>query len=251
MPIKTNLSSSPYFDDYKQSKDFVKILFQPGVAVQTRELNQLQTLMQKQFERIGDNLYKRGALLDGVNFVFHNKYDFIKIIDNTVDDGPALPSSYVGLFAIKDTPASEMSAYIMNSANGFETGDPNLKTLFVNYRNSGNTHSEDAFSATDVLTIYSEDDKLFRVKVNNGGISFSNSDVVVFVSAVSVNVSTGTFSNGDFLFQPSTGANVEIIGIQNDPRSNNIILNIKPQQIHLTNASVNAVAWTITRLESG
>jgi len=231
MPIKTNLNVSPYFDDYDQSKDFAKILFQPGVAVQTRELNQLQTMMQKQFERIGDNIYKRGAILDGVNFMFFNKYDYVKILDNTIDDGPASVSSYVGLFATHES--SNLSAYIMNSVDGFETGDPKLKTIFVNYRNSSNTFLANSFIATDILTIRSEDNRLFKIRINNGGISFSNSDLLVVVSAVSVNVTTGTFTNGEFLFQPSTGANVEIIGINNDPDSNNIILNIKPQQVRL------------------
>ncbi len=249
MPIKTNLSSSPYFDDYDQSKNFAKILFQPGVAVQTRELNQLQTLMQKQFERIGDNLYKRGTILDGVNFSFFNKYDFVKILDNTLTDGPAVPTAYVGLFAKKES--GNLSAYIMNSANGFETGDPKLKTIFVNYRNSSNTFQANSFLATDILTIHSEDSRIFKVNIDNGGISFSNSDLVVFVAAVSVNVTTGTFTNGEFLFQPSTGANVEIIGVGADPDTDgNVLLNIKPRQLDLTNAAGNSAIWTIDLLAS-
>ena len=44
MPINTDLNISPYFDDYNEKDDYYKVLFKPGVAVQVRELNQLQTI---------------------------------------------------------------------------------------------------------------------------------------------------------------------------------------------------------------
>jgi len=65
MPIQTDLSVSPYFDDYDDQKDFYKILFRPGVAVQARELNQLQTILQKQIERFGNHVFKQGTIIDG------------------------------------------------------------------------------------------------------------------------------------------------------------------------------------------
>ena len=48
MPIQTDLSVSPYFDDFDENKDYYRVLFKPGVAVQVRELNQLQSILQKQ-----------------------------------------------------------------------------------------------------------------------------------------------------------------------------------------------------------
>jgi len=49
MPIKTDLNVNPYFDDFDEEKLFHRILFKPGVAVQARELTQLQTILQNQF----------------------------------------------------------------------------------------------------------------------------------------------------------------------------------------------------------
>ena len=34
MSIETDLSVTPYFDDYREDKDYYKILFQPSVPVQ-------------------------------------------------------------------------------------------------------------------------------------------------------------------------------------------------------------------------
>ena len=35
------LSGNPYFDDFDDTKKFLRILFKPGYAVQARELTQL------------------------------------------------------------------------------------------------------------------------------------------------------------------------------------------------------------------
>ena len=51
MGINTNLNVSPYWDDFDETKNFHRVLFRPGLAVQTRELTQLQTILQKQVER--------------------------------------------------------------------------------------------------------------------------------------------------------------------------------------------------------
>jgi hypothetical protein len=58
MGLDTNFNQDPYHDDYDADKDFHRILFKPGVAVQARELTQLQTILQNQIERFGDNILK-------------------------------------------------------------------------------------------------------------------------------------------------------------------------------------------------
>ena len=35
----------PYYDDFDEDKNFKRILFRPGYAVQARELTQLQTIL--------------------------------------------------------------------------------------------------------------------------------------------------------------------------------------------------------------
>ena len=75
MPIQTDLSISPYFDDFTESKNYHKILFKPAVAVQTRELNQLQTILQNQIERFGDNIFAKGTIISGCNFQYYRNYN--------------------------------------------------------------------------------------------------------------------------------------------------------------------------------
>jgi hypothetical protein len=63
MALDTNLS--PYFDDYSEDKNFHRILFKPGVAVQARELTQSQTILQNQIKRVGDYLFTNGEKVTG------------------------------------------------------------------------------------------------------------------------------------------------------------------------------------------
>lgn len=58
-----NWNNKPYFDDFKQEKGFHKILFKSGYSVQTRELNQMQEILQQQIKQLGTHLFKNGAIV--------------------------------------------------------------------------------------------------------------------------------------------------------------------------------------------
>ena len=96
MSLETNLNTTPYWDDYNEAKDFYKILFKPGVSIQTRELNQLQTILQKQVERFGDHVFKSGTIVSGVNFSYNSLLPYAKIRDLQENGQPVNPAAYVG-----------------------------------------------------------------------------------------------------------------------------------------------------------
>jgi hypothetical protein len=55
----------PYYDDFNEDKNFKRILFRPGYAVQARELTQLQTILQNQIERFGQHIFENGSPVIG------------------------------------------------------------------------------------------------------------------------------------------------------------------------------------------
>ena len=57
------LFSTKYKDDYADSDGYYRILFNAGRALQARELTQMQTIINKQIERFGDNIFKEGAVV--------------------------------------------------------------------------------------------------------------------------------------------------------------------------------------------
>ncbi len=173
MALETNLNVSPYFDDFDVKKDFYKVLFQPGVAVQARELNQLQSILQNQIEKFGDNVFKRGTIIDGCTITKHDKVPYIKINDLTTDGLQVDVTLYNNLYVRN---ASNLEAHIKKTVSGLQSRAPDLNTLFVNYINSGNNFATDSFAADETLTVFDKSYPIFNIKVNDGASKFSRNN---------------------------------------------------------------------------
>lgn len=249
MPLETSFNVNPYFDDFDQNKEFYKILFKPGVSVQTRELNQLQSIIQNQIEKFGNHVFKSGTIVSGVNFSYIPTYSYAKILDTQTDGQPSLPSSYVGYFVRSDL---NLTARVVNYEDGLESQTPNLKTLFLQYVSSSDADVSNSsavytsFGAGQQLTVFSKDYPIFSVAVNNGGVGFSNADSVIVTSSITVSGNTIAFSNGESLTQSTTGAKVVIASINTTAVANTIILKIRPRVEDMTNTAVNSAAWSIS-----
>ena len=72
----TTYSTEPHFDDFNdiggqfsgaEKKNYLRILFNPGRSVQVRELNQMQSMLQSQIDKLGSSIYKEGPVLRGLS----------------------------------------------------------------------------------------------------------------------------------------------------------------------------------------
>lgn len=230
MPIQTDLSVSPYFDDFREEKNFYKILFQPEVSVQARELNQLQTILQNQIERFGDNYAKKGTIISGCNITFYPRLPYIKIKDVETDGAPVNVSQYQNLY-IRNS--ANLVALVQKTEAGLEASRPNLNTLFVQYQNSGNDYNTSSYSENEVLTVYDPTNPIFKILISDGSSSFANTDNVVITPAVAVQNSTGgntfsiTIEPNDFI--RSAGVAVgQIVEVNSTARDDALVLRIKP-----------------------
>lgn len=135
MPLNTNFNLNPYFDDYNTDKNFHRVVFKPSVPVQARELTQLQSILQNQIERFGENILKQGSIVKGGNFVDLKNFPYVKISDNNTNNQPINIGNYVGASVIGIN--SGVSAYVLISEPGLETQSPDLNTLYVKYTGTG------------------------------------------------------------------------------------------------------------------
>ena len=60
-----NFNTQPYYDDFNEDKNFHRILFKPGVAVQARELTQAQSILQDQIGKFGKFVLSDGSNVSG------------------------------------------------------------------------------------------------------------------------------------------------------------------------------------------
>ena len=82
LSLLSTLQQSPYFDDYEEAKKFLRMLFQPGVSLQVRELTQLQTILQNQISRMGDSFFKDGSLVTGGQISYDPNVHYIRLTDD-------------------------------------------------------------------------------------------------------------------------------------------------------------------------
>lgn len=83
-----NFNTAPYFDDFDPEKGFYQVLFKPGYAVQARELNQLQSILQHQISTVGNHLFKKNTVVIPGGIALHNYADIISVTG--IDDPSTL-----------------------------------------------------------------------------------------------------------------------------------------------------------------
>lgn len=161
MGLNTDFNQSPYFDDFDETNNYHRVLFKPAVAVQARELTQLQTILQNQIERFGNNILTEGTIVQGGNFVEEENLAYVKVRDLAItSSGAETPTDinlYVGMKAVGQTTGLE--AVVIATEYGLESQTPNLNTLFVKYTKgavSGNLNIS-KFSATEEINLYAKD----------------------------------------------------------------------------------------------
>ena len=85
MPINFNVS--PYYDDFDAEKNYHRILFKPGNAVQARELTQSQTILQNQITSFANHIFAENSPVSGAKISTNFKCYYVKLLTtyNNVD----------------------------------------------------------------------------------------------------------------------------------------------------------------------
>ena len=134
--LDTNFDVAPYYDNFDESKNFYRILYRPGYAVQARELTQMQTILQNQIDRFGEHVFKEGSVVTGLSLNYDSNYNFIKVRDSDAGGNTVTVLNLEGKTIRGDS--SNVNAIIIGSITGSEADAPNYKTLYVKYIDAGN-----------------------------------------------------------------------------------------------------------------
>ena len=148
----------PYYDDFDQSKNYMRILFRPGYAVQARELTQMQTALQAQFDRFGRHIFKDGSPVIGGQAALDQQFAFVKLEsvfthESTTyypeGDGGSIPAYYSELIGtILTGQITGVTALVLDVVQS-DISDP--LTAFVKYTSSGTNTTTKEFSAEEIL----------------------------------------------------------------------------------------------------
>lgn len=121
--------SSTFKDDYRDSDNFHRILFNSGRALQARELTQMQTIIQEEIARFARNIFVEGAVVNSGGLTVNNRIEFIKL-DTVSNPLPADTSTLIGVEYTVSAPNAAVKFKIVRveAATG---SDP--ATLYVRY----------------------------------------------------------------------------------------------------------------------
>lgn len=147
--LTTDFNVTPYYDDYDSSKNFYRILFKPGYAVQARELTQLQSILQNQISSFGKHVFVEGSIVLPGRFDINTNVDYVKVRDVDQNSNPVTISNYNGKVVTGQTSGLKATIFLVEDGSESST---NTKTIFVSYNNSdASTGTVKTFSNGEVL----------------------------------------------------------------------------------------------------
>lgn len=149
--LDTNFNVDPYYDDFDETKNFHRVLYRPGFAVQARELTQMQTILQNQIDRFGEHIFREGSVVSGLEVNYDDEYNFVKVRDGDNTGNTLVLSDGVGKYITGAT--SNVTAIVIDTIDGSEADSPNTKTLYVKYIDTGTqgTSGNTTFSSGERL----------------------------------------------------------------------------------------------------
>ena len=150
MAANTDFNVSPYWDDFNIDKDFYRVLFRPGFAVQARELTQLQTILQNQIEQFGNHFFKDGTIVIPGSVAYDNNYYAVKLQSTFGTPTPVSVATYIEQYAagthanveytegaILTGATSGVTAQVVRIEAATTGGDPD--TIWVKYIGTNTT----------------------------------------------------------------------------------------------------------------
>src|SRR6056300_1271089 len=129
--MATNFNVNPYYDDFSEDKNFHRVLFRPGFAVQARELTQLQSILQNQIKQFGDHTIKDGAQIIPGEIQYIDTYSYAKLTTFSTSSVTDL----IGTVFTGDT--TGVVAEVINATSATDTQAATIYVLYTKGSTSG------------------------------------------------------------------------------------------------------------------
>ena len=170
MPQNTNLNSSPYFDDFEELKNYQRVLFKPGLPVQSRELTTLQSILQNQVEKFGKHFFKEGSVVIPGQVAYDSEYTCVQIDDSHL----GIPVSLY-LETLKNKKIRGETSGVTAKVETYITNRESVKgtyTLYIKYQSSSDSDfSRKTFADGENLLL--EEDMNYSLSSIRSGSSFA------------------------------------------------------------------------------
>lgn len=188
-----NLNTEPYNDDFDEEKNFYQILFKPSLAVQARELTQLQTILRDQIKKFGNHIFRHGSVVIPGNSFADLAVPYIRLQDqfesldvNTSNfDNKTIVGATSGVEAVVKKIVGKTQTDPITFYLSYTSGSPT--TGAVTFVDGEEIYVKDAISSRATLQV-SNATGLGSLAFINRGVYYVNGSFV-FVNAQSTVIS--------------------------------------------------------------
>ena len=142
--MTTLFNYDPYYDDFDENKNFMRVLYRPGFAVQARELTQAQTILANQIEKFGNHIFKSGSPITGGRISLDSNANYI-ILNPQYSNQDVIPSDFLNKTIVSYNSTKTVKARVI----GIDTVDNN-PVLVLKYL------SGDRFVENDELKVFGQ-----------------------------------------------------------------------------------------------
>ena len=177
--------STTYKDDFRDSDNYHRILFNSGRALQARELTQMQTIIQKEIERFANNVFRTGSQVNPAGLTLNTNMEFVKLAGN-----PDVSDFAVGQTITEST--TGISGRITRIESYISSEEPT--TFYINYTNTSGGTTGDAFGDREQSVRFTSGATL--TNGNGTAVTVQTTDTELNAAVgigSSVSVSTGSF----------------------------------------------------------
>ena len=154
MAQNTNLNIAPYYDDFDQSKGFLKVLFKPGYPVQARELTTLQSVLQNHIDTFGTGVYKEGSMVVPGGITLNTDVPCVIIQNTYLNLDVELYRTALDNQIIKGS-TSGVRARILFSVSA-TTSTRSQITFYINYLEKASDNTTSTFTDGETFTCESD-----------------------------------------------------------------------------------------------
>lgn len=182
-----NTPQAPYYDDFDVAKNFLKILFKPKLSVQTRELEQMQSMFQNQIETLASQIFQNGSVVSGGKFTFKPKVNYVKL-NNEYSEQTFNYNIY------KNRYVYGINTHILARIfNGWSQSANETASIYLDYLTSGENQQQ-TFEPGEVLQLVS----------------------IVYLNKISGDIAIGDHIRGLGIGTSGGGAEATIVNINNN-----------------------------------
>jgi hypothetical protein len=204
--------NGPYWDDFDTNKNFHRILFKPGYAVQARELTQAQTILQNQITKFGNHIFKNHSIVSGAGTTLNFSVYFLKLEPFDQFDNEIVAADFRNVTVTNSD--GTIVAKVVHTAEKFvdNTGaviDP--PTLILSYISGDRFNNGDTVIVvdTDISAVVIDGNSIYQPSTGKSSIA-SVSDGVMYIDGYFVSVQEQTVSVDEYTDAPSARVGLSI-----------------------------------------